>query len=217
MDAERVTIDVAGHVADVRMVRGDKHNGLDWRMFVALNEALDELSGAEGVRCVVLSGDGPSFCAGLDFKSFAEGNGDLAGDGFAAVDGSIANYAQRVAYGWRELEVPVIAVSQLSRAPEQRSDTHKRPILSDLRESGQIEQDADLVMFIYREEYYNRETERQGIADIIVAKHRNGPVDDVEMTFLSRYPKFANIARGGNGPPVGQVLGEAAVGGEALE
>ena len=95
----------------------------------------------------------------------------------------------------RELEVPVVAVSQLSRAPEQRSDTHKRPILSDLRESGQIEQDADLVMFIYREEYYNRETERQGIADIIVAKHRNGPIGDVEMTFLSRYPKFANIAR----------------------
>jgi replicative DNA helicase len=94
----------------------------------------------------------------------------------------------------RELEVPVLAVSQLSRAPEQRSDTHKRPILSDLRESGQIEQDADLVMFIYREEYYNRETERQGIADIIVAKHRNGPIGDVEMTFLNRYPKFANIA-----------------------
>jgi replicative DNA helicase len=113
----------------------------------------------------------------------------------------------------RELNVPVIAVSQLSRAPEQRSDTHKRPILSDLRESGQIEQDADLVMFIYREEYYNKETERQGIADIIVAKHRNGPIDDVEMTFLSRYPKFANIARGESGPPVGQV----AVGDGALE
>jgi replicative DNA helicase len=105
----------------------------------------------------------------------------------------------------RELEVPVIAVSQLSRAPEQRSDTHKRPILSDLRESGQIEQDADLVMFIYREEYYNRETERQGIADIIIAKHRNGPIGDVEMTFLNRYPKFANIARGEQGPPVEQV------------
>jgi replicative DNA helicase len=104
----------------------------------------------------------------------------------------------------RELEVPVVAVSQLSRAPEQRSDTHKRPILSDLRESGQIEQDADLVMFIYREEYYNRETERQGIADILVAKHRNGPIGDVEMTFLSRYPKFANIARG-EGFPVDQV------------
>jgi replicative DNA helicase len=114
----------------------------------------------------------------------------------------------------RELNVPVIAVSQLSRAPEQRSDTHKRPILSDLRESGQIEQDADLVMFIYREEYYNKETERQGIADIIVAKHRNGPIDDVEMTFLSRYPKFANIARGEISPPPGPPV---AVGDGGLE
>jgi enoyl-CoA hydratase/carnithine racemase len=109
VDRERVTIDVAGHVADVRMTRADKHNGLDWRMFVALNEALDELAGRTDVRAVVLSGDGPSFCAGLDFKSFAEGNGDLAGDGFARVEGSIANYAQRVAYGWRELDVPVVA------------------------------------------------------------------------------------------------------------
>ena len=109
VDSERVTIDVGDHVADVRMTRADKHNGLDWRMFVALNDALDELARNPDVRVVVLAGDGPSFCAGLDFKSFAEGNGDLAGDGFAAVDGSIANYAQRVAYGWRELEVPVIA------------------------------------------------------------------------------------------------------------
>jgi enoyl-CoA hydratase/carnithine racemase len=109
VDSERVTIEVAEHVAGVRMTRGDKHNGLDWRMFVALNEALDELRSAEDVRVVVLSGEGPSFCAGLDFKSFAEGNGDLAGDGFASVEGSIANYAQRVAYGWREVEVPVIA------------------------------------------------------------------------------------------------------------
>ncbi len=109
MDAERVTIEVADQVADVRMTRAEKHNGLDWRMFVALNEALDELRAAEGLRVVVLSGDGPSFCAGLDFKSFSSGNGDLAGDGFAAVEGSIANHAQRVAYGWRELEVPVVA------------------------------------------------------------------------------------------------------------
>ena len=109
MDSERVTIAVDGHVADVRMTRADKHNGLDWRMFVALNEALDELGSMEDVRVVVLSGEGPSFCAGLDFKSFAEGNGDLAGDGFERVEGSIANYAQRVAYGWRELDAPVIA------------------------------------------------------------------------------------------------------------
>jgi replicative DNA helicase len=110
----------------------------------------------------------------------------------------------------RELEVPVVAVSQLSRAPEQRSDTHKKPILSDLRESGQIEQDADLVMFIYREEYYNKETERQGIADIIIAKHRNGPIGDVEMTFLSRYPKFANIAHADAAAPVEQMAADAA-------
>jgi replicative DNA helicase len=93
----------------------------------------------------------------------------------------------------RELNIPVIAVSQLSRAVESRPD--KRPLLSDLRESGQIEQDADLVMFIYRDEYYNRDSERPGEADVIVAKHRNGPVGDVVLTFLSRYPKFANLYR----------------------
>jgi len=93
----------------------------------------------------------------------------------------------------RELHVPVIAVSQLSRAVESRPD--KRPLLSDLRESGSIEQDADVVMFIYRDEYYNRDSERPGEADIIVAKHRNGPVGDLVLTFLSRYPKFANMYR----------------------
>src|SRR5947199_6892673 len=93
----------------------------------------------------------------------------------------------------RELKIPVIAVSQLSRAVESRPD--KRPLLSDLRESGQIEQDADLVMFIYRDEYYNRDSERPGEADVIIAKHRNGPVGDVILTFLSRYPKFANLYR----------------------
>jgi enoyl-CoA hydratase/carnithine racemase len=109
MDAERVQIEVADHVADVRMVRGDKHNGLDWRMFAALNEAIDSLRAQPAVRSVVLSGDGPSFCAGLDFASFLAGDGDLAGDGFARGEGEAANFAQRVAYGWRELAVPVVA------------------------------------------------------------------------------------------------------------
>jgi replicative DNA helicase len=93
----------------------------------------------------------------------------------------------------RELEIPVIAVSQLSRAVESRHPPI--PMLSDLRESGQIEQDADLVMFIYREEYYNRESERPGEADVILAKHRNGPVGQLPLTFLTKYPKFANIYR----------------------
>jgi replicative DNA helicase len=94
----------------------------------------------------------------------------------------------------RELHVPVVALSQLSRAVETRgqSTDSKRPLLSDLRESGSIEQDADLVAFIFREEYYDKETERAGIADIIIAKHRNGAIGDVELTFAKEYPKFLN-------------------------
>ncbi len=92
----------------------------------------------------------------------------------------------------RELEVPVIGISQLSRAPEQRPD--KVPILSDLRESGSIEQDADIVSFIYRDEYYNHESERPGEADLIIAKHRNGPIGTVPLAFQDQFPKFANLA-----------------------
>jgi replicative DNA helicase len=93
----------------------------------------------------------------------------------------------------RELDVPVIALSQLSRAVEQRGG-EKKPILSDLRESGQIEQDSDLVMFIYREEYYDKDSERPGEADIIFAKHRNGPVGEVVLTFQKEFPKFMSYA-----------------------
>jgi replicative DNA helicase len=94
----------------------------------------------------------------------------------------------------RELAVPVIAVAQLSRAVEQRNPPI--PMLSDLRESGSIEADADVVLFIYRDEYYNRDTtERPGEADIHVAKHRNGPVGKISLAFLERYPKFASIQR----------------------
>jgi replicative DNA helicase len=90
----------------------------------------------------------------------------------------------------RELSVPVIALSQLSRAPEQRSD--HRPILSDLRESGAIEQDADLVMFLYRDDYYNEDSEKRNIVEIIIAKHRNGSTGTVELAWLPQYTKFGN-------------------------
>ncbi|MHB8490977.1 MAG: replicative DNA helicase [Solirubrobacteraceae bacterium] len=94
----------------------------------------------------------------------------------------------------RELEVPVIAISQLSRAVEQRPGQEKRPQLSDLRESGNLEQDADLVVFIYRDEYYNEESERLGEADLLIAKHRNGAVGKVTLTFLKEYPMFKSYA-----------------------
>jgi replicative DNA helicase len=91
-----------------------------------------------------------------------------------------------------DLEVPVLALSQLSRAVESRTD--KRPVLSDLRESGSIEQDSDLVMFLYRDEYYNESSEDQGLAEVILAKHRNGPIGTEKLAFLKRYAKFSDLA-----------------------
>ncbi len=93
----------------------------------------------------------------------------------------------------RELDVPVIALSQLSRSVEQRQD--KRPMMSDLRESGSIEQDADIVAFLYRDDYYDQESEKKNIIEIIIAKQRNGPVGTVELVFLKNYNKFVNLDR----------------------
>ena len=93
----------------------------------------------------------------------------------------------------RELNVPIIALSQLGRAVESRPD--KRPMLSDLRESGAIEQDADMVMFLYRDDYYNKESEKKGIAEVIIAKQRNGPIGTIELAWIPKYTKFANLER----------------------
>lgn len=115
-------------------------------------------------------------------------------------NGKLENRQQEVSYICRvlkqiarELDVPVIALSQLSRGVEQRQD--KRPMMSDLRESGSIEQDADIVAFLYRDDYYNKESEKEGIIEIILAKQRNGPVGTVELAFLKNYNKFVSLDR----------------------
>ena len=91
----------------------------------------------------------------------------------------------------KELDVPVVAISQLNRGPEQRTD--KRPQLSDLRESGSIEQDADMVILLHREDAYERESPRAGEADFIVAKHRNGPTKDITVAFQGHYSRFTDL------------------------
>jgi len=93
----------------------------------------------------------------------------------------------------KELNVPVIALSQLSRGAEKRDD--KRPMLADLRESGAIEQDADIVMFLYRDDYYNQDSEKKNIAELILAKHRSGSTGTIELLWMGNYTKFANLER----------------------
>lgn len=126
----------------------------------------------------------------IDYLQLMSSSGTRASDSRQQEISDISRALKAIA---RELDVPVVALSQLSRAVEQRPD--RRPMLSDLRDSGAIEQDADVVMFIYRDEYYNKESEKRGIAEIIIAKQRNGPVGTTELAFLPEFTKFASLSR----------------------
>ena len=125
----------------------------------------------------------------IDYLQLVQGSNRKGG----SREQEIAEISRSLKILAKEINVPVIALSQLSRAPEQRVD--HRPMLSDLRESGSIEQDADIVMFLYRDDYYNEDTDKKNIAEVIIAKHRSGATGTVELLWLGNYTKFANIDR----------------------
>jgi len=124
----------------------------------------------------------------IDYLQLLEGRSMSSADNRVQVISEISRSLKALA---RELNVPVVALSQLSRAVESRPD--KRPMLSDLRESGSIEQDADVVMFIYREDYYDKDTDKKNISEVLIRKHRNGPTGDVELYFIPEYMRFRDI------------------------
>ncbi len=134
-------------------------------------------------------GEGPLSLVVVDYLQLMVGQGNRSENR----QQEIAEISRGLKVLARDLDVPVLAIAQLSRAVEQRHD--KRPLLSDLRDSGALEQDADMVMFLYRDEYYNSDSDDKGIAEIIVGKHRNGPTGKVQLAWMEQYTKFASLAR----------------------
>ena len=182
---------------DASMLRNGRLKDSEWERLVMgadvigkSNLIIDDTPGISvpelRSKCRRMKLEGGLDCIMVDYLQLMSGAG-RSSDSRQQEISEISRGLKEVA---RELHVPLIALSQLSRAVEQRPD--HRPVLSDLRESGAIEQDADVVIFLYRDDYYNKDSERQGIADILIRKQRNGPLGDVELVWLPEYTKFAN-------------------------
>jgi len=182
---------------DASRMRTGKFEGDDWeRMAMAvglLSEADIHIDDTPGItvneiraKCRRLKKEGKLGMIVIDYLQLIQGRGRNGANRQEEVS-QISRTLKQIA---RELEVSVIALSQLSRGVEQRQD--KRPMMSDLRESGAIEQDADIVAFLYRDDYYDKESEKKNIIEVIIAKQRNGPVGTVELFFMKNFNKFAN-------------------------
>ncbi|MRN56806.1 replicative DNA helicase [Paenibacillus monticola] len=198
---------------DASRMRTGRFEGDDWeRMAMAvglLSEADIHIDDTPGItvneiraKCRRLKKDRRLGMIIIDYLQLIQGSGRRGANRQEEVS-QISRTLKQIA---RELEVPVIALSQLSRGVEQRQD--KRPMMSDLRESGAIEQDADIVAFLYRDDYYDKESEKKNIIEVIIAKQRNGPVGTVELIFLKQFNKFVNYDRGHADPtlpPTGDV------------
>ncbi|MDQ0209118.1 replicative DNA helicase [Alkalicoccobacillus murimartini] len=185
---------------DAQRMRTGALNDEDWQKLTmamgSLSKAgiyIDDTPGVKvndiRAKCRRLKQEGGLGMIMIDYLQLIQGNG-RSGENRQQEVSEISRTLKAIA---RELEVPVIALSQLSRGVEQRQD--KRPMMSDIRESGSIEQDADIVAFLYRDDYYDKESENQNIIEIIIAKQRNGPVGTVELAFVKEYNKFVNLDR----------------------
>ena len=182
---------------DASMLRNGRLKDSEWERLVMgadvigkSNLIIDDTPGISvpelRSKCRRMKLEGGLDCIMVDYLQLMSGSGRSS----VSRQQEISEISRGLKEVARELHVPLIALSQLSRAVEQRPD--HRPVLSDLRESGAIEQDADVVIFLYRDDYYNKDSERQGIADILIRKQRNGPLGDVELVWLPEYTKFAN-------------------------